>query len=149
MDDKVVKTCPGSGHAAEDTPRINGTTHSDSSIAEVNNSKVKLEINGDSSSADQLITTATDNDSADSMSMSMYELVRTDIVTCPDCKEIYSYPCLLPCLHSLCGKCIDKLHQPDSNKGEASLRCHHVKVYMSTSLSMLVLFPSVQKCWLI
>ena len=43
--------------------------------------------------------------------MSLYELVRTDFIRCTQCTEVYTYPCILPCLHSFCGTCIDKLQQ--------------------------------------
>jgi len=51
--------------------------------------------------------------------MSLYELVQTDLVRCPYCTEVYTYPCILPCLHSVCGACIDKLHQPSSGEGNS------------------------------
>lgn len=43
--------------------------------------------------------------------MSLYDLVRTDFIRCVHCTEVYTYPCILPCLHSFCGSCIDKLHE--------------------------------------
>lgn len=43
--------------------------------------------------------------------MSLYELIRTDFIRCHHCTEVYTYPCVLPCLHSFCGSCIDKLQQ--------------------------------------
>ena len=62
--------------------------------------------------------------------MSLYELVRTDIVKCPECGDSFSYPCLLPCLHSVCGKCIDKLHQTTDNKGETNPSCSLIKMFI-------------------
>ncbi|XP_067930755.1 E3 ubiquitin-protein ligase TRIM56-like [Watersipora subatra] len=42
---------------------------------------------------------------------SLYELIRTELIRCTQCRDVYTYPCILPCLHSFCGSCIDKLQQ--------------------------------------
>ena len=69
--------------------------------------------------------------------MSLYELVRTDIVKCPECGDSFSYPCLLPCLHSVCGKCIDKLHQTADSKGEMNPSCSLIKMFNVVLLKWL------------
>ena len=83
-----------------------------SSPVQIQYSGIGVEANGGNS------TDPNHDDEAVLILMSLYELVRTDIVKCPECGDFFSYPCLLPCLHSVCGKCIDKLHQTADSKGE-------------------------------
>lgn len=45
--------------------------------------------------------------------LSLYELLRTDLLKCGICGDIYQYPCILPCLHSFCGRCIDQALNSD------------------------------------
>ena len=60
----------------------------------------------------------------DEGNMTISELVETDILKCLLCKKIFQNPRLLPCLHSFCQRCIERLvkseNQTSMNPGQST-----------------------------
>lgn len=51
--------------------------------------------------------------------LTLSEVLETDFLTCPLCKSAYQSPRLLPCLHSFCERCIQRVIKTENQSGKA------------------------------